>query len=230
MGSEEKQKWCQDELGFDYVINCKKENLSVAISWIAPDGVGICFDNVDGDYYHTITDHHMRKRGRVLMCGSMQTFNSTDAQLCKQNLRIHLNPFSFLISTSFLSFSQIQGQMFRFSSASYKQRDSLFSPMTMKWNAASLPWAQQHTRSPLSPNNTALAAWLWNSRTVRMNNSNQFKWINLDTFQTWSIFISGFALSTGWASLDSFNFFQFLSSSLNWLHLCFYSDLFSLFW
>ena len=100
VGSEEKLKWCRDELGFDHVINYKNEDFSQAVRRIAPDGVDIYFDNVGGDYYHTIINHHMRKRGRVLVCGSIQTYNSTDAQLCKHNRTNYLYFKDIDIATS----------------------------------------------------------------------------------------------------------------------------------
>lgn len=46
VGSEEKLKWCKDELGFDHVFNYKDTNFSEALSKVAPDGVDIYFDNV----------------------------------------------------------------------------------------------------------------------------------------------------------------------------------------
>lgn len=46
VGSDDKLKWCKDELGFDHVFNYKKVNFSEAISQVAPDGVDLFFDNV----------------------------------------------------------------------------------------------------------------------------------------------------------------------------------------
>lgn len=37
---------------------------------------------VGGEYYHTIIAKHMRKLGRVLVCGSIQTYNEVEQKLC----------------------------------------------------------------------------------------------------------------------------------------------------
>lgn len=46
VGSEEKLKWCKEELGFDHVFNYKDTNFSEALSKVVPDGIDIYFDNV----------------------------------------------------------------------------------------------------------------------------------------------------------------------------------------
>ena len=46
VGSEDKLKWCKDELGFDHVFNYKKIHFSEAIKQVAPEGVEMFFDNV----------------------------------------------------------------------------------------------------------------------------------------------------------------------------------------
>ncbi|CAF0705338.1 unnamed protein product [Brachionus calyciflorus] len=79
VGSEDKLNWCK-ELGFDHVFNYKSSNFGEALSQVAPNGVDIYFDNVGGDYYHTIINKHMRKGGRVLVCGSIQTYQDKDTR------------------------------------------------------------------------------------------------------------------------------------------------------
>lgn len=80
-GSDEKINWCKNELGFDHVINYKTSNYSDELAKIAPDGVEIYYDNVGGDYYHTIITKHMKSRGRILVVGSIQTYNDIDMKL-----------------------------------------------------------------------------------------------------------------------------------------------------
>lgn len=41
VGSDEKLKWCKEELGFDHVFNYKTIDFSEAISQAAPDGVDV---------------------------------------------------------------------------------------------------------------------------------------------------------------------------------------------
>lgn len=81
VGSEEKLEWCKNELGFDHVFNYKTTNFSEAISQVAPDGVDLFFDNVGGEYYHTIINKHMRKYGRASLCGSIENYNDKEVKL-----------------------------------------------------------------------------------------------------------------------------------------------------
>jgi NADPH-dependent curcumin reductase CurA len=75
-GSDEKVNWCLNDLSLQHVFNYKKENFSDAIQRLAPDGIDIYFDNVGGDFYHTIINKHMKKHGRVLVCGSTSTYSN----------------------------------------------------------------------------------------------------------------------------------------------------------
>lgn len=82
-GSEEKVKWCKEELKFDHVINYKTTDISKALKEIAPDGVDIYFDNVGADLYTTIVNYHVRDGGRVLKCGDITHYNNTEAPIGK---------------------------------------------------------------------------------------------------------------------------------------------------
>ena len=62
-------EWCKNDLGFDHVFNYKKVDFSEAISKVAPQGVDIFFDNVGGEFYHKVIAKHMKKYGRVSICG-----------------------------------------------------------------------------------------------------------------------------------------------------------------
>ena len=46
VGSDDKVKWCKDDLGFDHVFNYKKVDFSEEIAKVAPNGVEMFFDNV----------------------------------------------------------------------------------------------------------------------------------------------------------------------------------------
>lgn len=46
VGSDDKLKWCKDDLGFDHVFNYKKVDFSEEIAKVAPNGVEMFFDNV----------------------------------------------------------------------------------------------------------------------------------------------------------------------------------------
>jgi len=77
-GSDDKVAWCKNELGFDHVFNYKKIHFSEAISQVAPDGVDVFFDNVGGEFFHTVLNKHMKKNGRVCICGSIENYNDKD--------------------------------------------------------------------------------------------------------------------------------------------------------
>jgi prostaglandin reductase 1 len=79
--SQEKVDWCK-ELGYDHVINYKTENWSEALSRVAPQGIDVYFDNTGGDYFTTVINKHMNKFGRILVCGSISTYNDTTPRLC----------------------------------------------------------------------------------------------------------------------------------------------------
>lgn len=79
-GSDDKVDWCKNELGFDHVFNYKKVDFSEAISGVAPEGVDLFFDNVGGEYYHTIINKHMKKYGRVTLCGSIENYNDKEVK------------------------------------------------------------------------------------------------------------------------------------------------------
>ena len=81
VGSEDKLEWCKNELGFDHVFNYKKSNFSEDIAKVAPNGVELFFDNVGGEWYHTIISKHMKKYGKVVLCGSIENYNDKTPKL-----------------------------------------------------------------------------------------------------------------------------------------------------
>ena len=84
-GSDDKVDWCKKDLGFDHVFNYKKVNFSEAISKVASEGVEMFYDNVGGDFNHTIINKHMKRYGRVTICGSIENYNELEPKLCKFN-------------------------------------------------------------------------------------------------------------------------------------------------
>lgn len=50
-GSDEKGKWLTEELGYDYFINYKADNVFKKLKEIAPEGVDCYFDNVSNVKY-----------------------------------------------------------------------------------------------------------------------------------------------------------------------------------
>lgn len=78
VGSDDKLDWCKNELGFDHVFNYKKVNFSDVIFQVAPEGVDLFFDNVGGEWFHTIINNHMKKYARACICGSIENYNDKD--------------------------------------------------------------------------------------------------------------------------------------------------------
>jgi NADPH-dependent curcumin reductase CurA len=65
------------EFGFDAAINHRDENLDEALARLCPDGMDIFFDNVGGRTLNTAL-HHLREFARVVLCGSVSTYESAD--------------------------------------------------------------------------------------------------------------------------------------------------------
>ncbi|XP_051172015.1 prostaglandin reductase 1-like isoform X1 [Leptopilina boulardi] len=74
-GSDEKCKWLVDELGFDYAINYKTQDLSEALKNAAPNGIDCYFDNVGGEISSAVI-FQMNDFGRISVCGSISCYNS----------------------------------------------------------------------------------------------------------------------------------------------------------
>jgi len=72
-GTDDKVAWLKS-LGFDDAFNYNTCDLDKELARVAPDGVDIYFDNVGGKTLET-TLNHMRKHGRVIMCGSISNYN-----------------------------------------------------------------------------------------------------------------------------------------------------------
>lgn len=83
-GNDDKVRMLKEELGFDYVFNYKKIGISDALSQVAPEGVDVFFDNVGGDFFHTVVNKHMRKHGRVAICGCIESYNDKEIKTCKK--------------------------------------------------------------------------------------------------------------------------------------------------
>uniref|UniRef100_A0AAR5PKG4 Prostaglandin reductase 1 n=2 Tax=Dendroctonus ponderosae TaxID=77166 RepID=A0AAR5PKG4_DENPD len=76
-GSNEKGKWLTEELGFDYFINYKTQNVEEELRKAAPKGVDCYFDNVGGDISVTVINQ-MKPFGRVAICGDISSYNATE--------------------------------------------------------------------------------------------------------------------------------------------------------
>ncbi|KAL1509775.1 hypothetical protein ABEB36_004460 [Hypothenemus hampei] len=76
-GSDEKGKWLTEELGLDYFINYKTQNIEEELKKAAPNGIDCYFDNVGGEISTTVLNQ-MNIFGRVSNCGSISGYNATE--------------------------------------------------------------------------------------------------------------------------------------------------------
>lgn len=77
-GSDEKCRWIVEELGFDAAINYRTAgDLVQAIGAACPQGVDVYFDNVGGEILDA-TLLNLAKDARIVFCGAISTYNSTE--------------------------------------------------------------------------------------------------------------------------------------------------------
>ena len=73
-GTDEKNDYLRDELGFDATINYKTDDVAASLAEACPDGVDVYFDNVGGE----ISDAVLRlinHGARISVCGQISMYN-----------------------------------------------------------------------------------------------------------------------------------------------------------
>ena len=89
-GGAEKCRYLVEELGFDGAVDYKNESVSRGIRKLCPKGIDIYFDNVGG----TILDSalaNIRKNARIVICGAISQYNSTEVVGPKNYLSLLVN-------------------------------------------------------------------------------------------------------------------------------------------
>jgi len=89
-GTDEKCRWVVDDLGFDACINYNTEDVEARLGDLCPDGVDVYFDNVGGHLLETVLGH-LAPRARVVLCGSISTYNATEPVPGPSNLGVLVN-------------------------------------------------------------------------------------------------------------------------------------------
>lgn len=80
-GSDEKINTLKEEFGFDDAINYKTTtDMKKAIAKACPKGVDVYFDNVGGDISDAIM-MHLSFQARVVICGQISLYNSTETPM-----------------------------------------------------------------------------------------------------------------------------------------------------
>ena len=73
-GTDHKVAWLRDALGVT-AFNYRIDDLRATLRKLAPGGIDAYFDSVGGDHLEAALDH-LRRRGRVAMCGSISEYES----------------------------------------------------------------------------------------------------------------------------------------------------------
>ncbi|MDN8592893.1 NADP-dependent oxidoreductase [Paenibacillus sp. 11B] len=74
-GSDEKCAYLKEKLGFDVVLNYKREeDMSAAIERACPAGVDVYFDNVGGEISDAVL-RHINRNARIPICGQISSYN-----------------------------------------------------------------------------------------------------------------------------------------------------------
>jgi NADPH-dependent curcumin reductase CurA len=74
-GSAEKVAFCT-EIGYDYTFNYHDGDLLQHLRTGAADGLDVYFDNVGGDHLEAALAH-MKRLGRIALCGAISQYNAT---------------------------------------------------------------------------------------------------------------------------------------------------------
>lgn len=82
-GTDQKCAWLK-EIGFDYAINYKTENIAQKIHEYFPDGIDVYFDNVGGQILD-IAIGQMKVGGRIPVCGLISGYNDKEPIFTSQN-------------------------------------------------------------------------------------------------------------------------------------------------
>ena len=77
-GGAEKCRWLVEELGFDAAIDYKMGDLRAQLKTQAPQGVDVFFDNVGGEALEAALAR-LARGGRIVLCGAVSQYNTTDA-------------------------------------------------------------------------------------------------------------------------------------------------------
>jgi NADPH-dependent curcumin reductase CurA len=76
-GGPSKVAFLVDELGFDFGIDYKNEDVAKRLAELAPDGVNVMFDNVGGDILDAVLENIV-EGSRVVICGAISQYQHMD--------------------------------------------------------------------------------------------------------------------------------------------------------
>ncbi len=76
-GGSEKCSYVVGDLGFDAAIDYKAGDVAGGLAEHCPDGIDVYFDNVGGEILDAALAH-LAREARVVLCGAISQYNSTD--------------------------------------------------------------------------------------------------------------------------------------------------------
>lgn len=79
-GSEEKLDYLRNELGFDAVVNYKKEHFSAELEKALTKGVDVYYDNVGGVVSDEVMKH-LNTYSRIPVCGAISAYNLAEEDI-----------------------------------------------------------------------------------------------------------------------------------------------------
>jgi NADPH-dependent curcumin reductase CurA len=106
-GSAEKVELLTSRYGFDAAFNYKDGRVSRQLAALAPDGVDVYFDNVGGDHLEAAI-FAMNDFGRAAICGSIASYNATEAPVAPRNLYMLTTKSLSLIGFTITHFDHLQ--------------------------------------------------------------------------------------------------------------------------
>ena len=89
-GGAKKCAYLTEKLGFDEAIDYKSENIYQGIKRTCPKGIDVYFDNVGGEILDAALAR-LRMHARVVVCGAISQYNSTEIQGPKNYLSLLVN-------------------------------------------------------------------------------------------------------------------------------------------
>lgn len=76
-GGEKKTSYLKDVLGFDAVIDYKRDDFTQQLKSAVPDGIDVYFENVGGEVSDEVFKY-LNKFARIPVCGAISTYNSKE--------------------------------------------------------------------------------------------------------------------------------------------------------
>lgn len=108
-GSAEKVELLVAKYGFDAALNYRDGRISRQLSTLAPDGIDVYFDNVGGEHLEAAI-FAMNDFARAAICGSIASYNATEAPAAPRNLYMLTTKSLSLIGFTITHFDHLQGE------------------------------------------------------------------------------------------------------------------------